>query len=705
MGQSGGNNAGPGMGWRWRRLRYLTGRVRGSLAQRGWAGTVQRISAALRRRPVEDQILDVLPLDTVHPPHALPVSATPTVSVIIPMHGKLAYTLACLESICRCPPDTAFEVIVVDDASPQDPTGTLSAIGGLRLLRQAQNQGFVDSCNAGAAQAKGEYLLFLNNDTQVAPGWLDALLACMTDTPRCGIAGSRLIYPDGRLQEAGGLVFADGSTWNVGRFESANDPRYGYRREVDYVSGAALLIERALFTQVGGFDPRYAPGYYEDTDLAFAVQQAGRRVMYEPASRIIHCEGISAGRDLGAGMKQFQERHRTVFADKWAARLASQPASGQLLEPLLDRHARGRILIIDSMTPDPARDSGSLRLTAIFDILRALGWQVVFAADDGVADAAQRTQLGALGVHVLCRPWVHDPARWLRRHGSELHAVMLCRCGVADQYATLARRHAPQATLLFDTVDLQFLREQRAASLNGNRALARQAETSRRREMHLIATCDTTFVVSPHEHALLTDQLPEAHIELLSNIHTVHGRRAPAEGRRDLVFIGGFGHPPNADAVTWAAKEIMPALRTRRPGLVLHVLGDVSATVRRQLQGNGIQMHGRVADLAPYMDRCRASLAPLRFGAGVKGKVNMSMSHGLPVVATHVAAEGMQLTDGEDVLLADDSAEFVAAIERLLDDDALWLRLSEGGLQNVQRHFSRTAARDVLARVLSGTSD
>ncbi|KRE99953.1 hypothetical protein ASG87_13260 [Frateuria sp. Soil773] len=688
------------MRWQLRRLHYLLQRIGGSVAQRGLRGTISRIVQELRPRSEADPAWELVPLDTPFMPFALPRASEPLVSVIVPIHGKLAYTLACLRSIARHGADAPFEVIVVDDASPDDSAATLARVGGLRLLRNPANLGFIGSCNAGAAQAAGRFLLFLNNDTQVTPGWLDRLLDCFAEETGCGIAGSRLAYPDGRLQEAGGIVYADGEAWNYGRFESRDDPRFLYRRDADYVSGAALMIEAALFRQVGGFDARYAPAYCEDMDLAFAVRAAGRRVIYQPASLVVHCEGISSGLDPFAGVKRYQTVNRGKFVDKWQDALKRQPAPRTPVERAIHRPGLRHILIVDALTPDPARDSGSLRLVNIMRLLREQGWRISFMADNRRASKDEIALLGRLGVHVLCKPWAPPLPAWLKREGAGLDAAMLCRHYVAQPHLSLVRRLAPDAKLLFDTVDLHFLREQRAASHTGNAALARQAEASRQCELGLIRASDASFVVSPVEYGLLAAEVPEARVELLSNVHEVFGRSKPFAQRHGLVFVGGFAHPPNVDAVKWLVEDIYPSIRERLPGMTLHLIGDIPDAARQQFMRPGVQIHGRVDDLGPWMEGCRVALAPLRYGAGVKGKVNMAMSHGLPVVATPIAAEGMNLVDGESVLLGPDAPAFAEAVLRLHEDEELWLRLSEGGLDNVRRHFSFDAARAVLRRVL-----
>lgn len=675
-------------------------RVTGSVVQRGLQGTVERIAQEFRPRIKLLSALALEPLEDARAPSALPSSDQPRVSVIIPVHGKLNYTLACLRSIASNGAKAAFEVIVVDDASPDATAATLSQVAGLRLIRNAHNLGFIGSCNVAAAAALGSHLLFLNNDTQVTPGWLDHLLDCFEEDAHCGIAGSRLIYPDGRLQEAGGIIFSNGDGWNYGRFESPDDPRFRYRRDADYVSGASLMIEAALFRQLNGFDSLYTPAYYEDTDLAFAARAAGKRVIYQPESVVVHFEGISSGTDLQGGVKQYQVINKLKFSKKWAEALTHQSEAGSPIESAINRDKRPHILIIDALAPDASRDSGSLRMINIMRLLRELGWRVTFMADNRDASDDEISQLGRIGVQTLCKPWSPSLVRWLAREKQSLQAVMLSRHYIAAPNLGLIRRTVPQAKIIFDTVDLHFLRELRAAQHMANRAMIRQAQASRRRELALIRKCDVTLVVSPFEQELLSKEAPDAKVVLVSNVHEVFGCRVDFAKRRDLVFVGGFGHLPNIDAVDWLVSDIYPHIRATRPEIALHLIGDIPESARSKLTRPGVHIHGKVEELAPWMDGCRVALAPLRYGAGVKGKVNMAMSYGLPVVATSVAAEGMQLQDSVNILVADDAEAFASAVLRLYDDEVLWKHLSKNGLDNIRQHFSFDAARDALRRAL-----
>ncbi|MEO6689711.1 MAG: glycosyltransferase family 4 protein, partial [Dokdonella sp.] len=229
---------------------------------------------------------------------------------------------------------------------------------------------------------------------------------------------------------------------------------------------------------------------------------------------------------------------------------------------------------------------------------------------------------------------------------------------------------------------------------------ARQAAATRAQELKLIRECDLTLVVSSAEKELLARDAPGARVEILSTVNEVHGCRTPFGERHDLVFVGGFQHLPNTDAVSWFVRDVFPLLRKDFPELHFHVIGSKVPDAIRALADEHVLVHGFVEDIAPYMDGCRISVAPLRYGAGVKGKINTAMSYGLPVVATTLAVEGMHVREGDDVLVADEPAAFAAAIARLYRDEALWQRLSTHGLANVEAHFSFAAARTALQRII-----
>ncbi|MDQ3228217.1 MAG: glycosyltransferase [Pseudomonadota bacterium] len=671
-----------------------------SLRTRGPRASWGRVRAQLKRATPEQRAALYFPADVAFTPFAVPCADAPVASIVIPAFNQFAHTLHCLRALAEHPPAAACEIIVVDDGSSDATAEYLPQVAGLLYHRRAGNGGFIAACNDGAALARGQIVAFLNNDTVPQPGWLDALLRTFDEHPRTGLVGAQLLYPDGRLQEAGGVVFADGSGWNYGKFGSREDPRHAYVRSADYCSGAAIAIPKQLFDALGGFDARYAPAYYEDTDLAFAVRAAGYRVLYQPDARVVHVEGATAGSDTATGVKAYQVRNQSVFSEKWASALHAQPAPGQVPTPAV-LHARQRqVLIIDALTPQPDHDSGSLRLVNLMRLLREEGAHVVFLPSNRRHAGAYTEALQQLGVEAWHAPHAARPPAWLREHGARFDTIMVCRHYIASQFLDLLRTHAPQAKIVFDTIDLHYLREQRGAELAGDAALHRGAMKTRARELDVIARADVTLVVSETERALLARDAPAANVEVLSNLHQLAGSGQTFAQREDLVFVGGFRHPPNVDAVCWFVEHVFPLVREQLPDLKFHCIGHHAPPAVIALATHaGVIVHGHIADIAPYMDGSRIALAPLRYGAGVKGKINMSMAHGQPVVATSCAVEGMHLHDGHDVLVADTAEAFADAVVRLYRDAALWERLSGHGLENVARHFSLNAAREVVRRV------
>jgi len=378
------------------------------------------------------------------------------------------------------------------------------------------------------------------------------------------------------------------------------------------------------------------------------------------------------------------------------ARTPGRPAA--IPEPTAALPVRRRVLMMDVSIPRPDRDSGSLRAYNLMRLLRADGHDVDFLPDDGAWADGYAEALRGLGVGLRRASRIAGYPSWFARHLADYDALIVSRYHLAEFLVPLARRIAPQVRVVLDTVDLHHLREQREAELRGDDALRRLARSTRRRELAAISAADTTWVVSPVERELLRQELPSARIEVLPNIHETVAEPAGSGMRQGLLFVGGARHPPNADAIGWLLEDVFPRIRRELPDCELHLVGEgISGLPQARRAGAGVVVHDHVPDLAPLLDSCRIGLAPLRYGAGIKGKINLYMAHGMPVVATACAAEGMHLEHEHDVLIADDAQGLASAVVRACREPALWQRLADNGVDNVRRHFSFDAARSAIA--------
>jgi O-antigen biosynthesis protein len=708
----------------------------------------------------------------------LPLADDPVVSIIVPTYGQIEFTLRCLVSVAANKPDVPIEVIVVDDAWPgaggaddpahaemQDPgrrpadadSRPLELVRGIRLIRNETNLGYLRSCNKAAIVAGGQYLYFLNNDTQVLPGWLDPMLRLLVEQSDVGAVGAKLLYPDGSLQEAGGIVWRDASGWNFGRQDDASKPVYNYVREVDYCSGAALMVRRSEFLDLGGFDERYAPAYFEDTDLSFRLRRMGLKTLYQPAARVVHFEGVSHGRDVAVGIKSYQMANRRRFVATWAPVLAEQHfPNGQKVFRARDRAMQRQVvLVVDHLVPQPDRDAGSRTMMNFLRILVQAGLVVKFWPHNLCYSSGYTEVLQQMGIEVFHGPSQTRFDDWIEQFGIELDCILLSRPDVAGDALLSIRQHS-RARVVYYGHDLHFRRMRQQGELMRDECMLRAADRMREREFAVWRQVDLSLYPSDEEADIAAAFQPACAFRSIVpyRFETFASARAAPAGL-EIIFVAGFGHSPNDDAACWFVAEILPLIRLQVPGAHLSIIGSYpSAAIRalarndtaaddlgsRAVAANGVAAPGDGADdlgaddlaiprppapsstggdavghpigapiavfanvsdveLSAAYARARVAVVPLRCGAGVKLKVVEALREGVPLVTTPVGAQGLPGI-WQVVAVREDPAPFAAAVVALLLDDAAWARSCSAQLTFARCRFSGDAMQVTLLDAL-----
>ncbi|WP_081694750.1 MULTISPECIES: tetratricopeptide repeat protein [Planktothrix] len=613
----------------------------------------------------------------------IPRSDQPTVSVIIPVYNKIDYTFQCLRSLAaHVQPQTALEVIVVNDASTDRTQEILANIEGLILIKNPENLGFIQSCNQGAAIAQGEYLYFLNNDTEIRPNAIEYLIEVLVTDSQVGAVGSKLIYPSGALQESGGIIWNTGEGWNYGRNENPYNPKYNYLRPVDYCSGASLMVRCKIFQALGGFEREFSPAYYEDTDLCFAIREwLGLKVMVQPKSEVIHYEGISSGTTLNEGIKQYQLINQEKFKKKWHQSLIQYPINqgSEFFERASRRYlGQAVILVIDSYMPCHDRESGSRRLFYIMKLLKELNYHVIFAADNGFKAEPYTSELENLGIEVLYTQsgYGYPIEAQIQERIDLINLAWVCRPELNEKYKYLLQNNT-KIKIIYDTIDLHYLRMKRAWELSSTKDVqqAKAWINMQAMELKLAMEADLTVTVTATEKEILQEQ-GVSNVAVIPNIHPlIFQKKNSFSEREGILFIGSYNHDPNVDAVLWLCQEIMPLVWRKNPNIPVTILGNEPSDIVQNLANEWVTVTGYVQDVSPYFLSHRLFVAPLRYGAGMKGKIGQSLEYGLPVVSTSIGIEGMNLVNEQNVLVADTIETLAEQILRLYQEQALWEKL------------------------------
>ncbi|MEH6515084.1 MAG: glycosyltransferase [Halioglobus sp.] len=610
-------------------------------------------------------------------PRIIPVFENIDVSIIVPVFNNWQFTDNCIRSIIHSVTGVAYEIILADDCSSDETSNAGKLYSNLKIVRPKENLGFLQNCNNAVKEARGRYIVLLNNDTEVHHYWLEALFSKMEQDENIAICGSKLVYPDGNLQEAGGIIWSDGSGWNYGNMDSPDKPQYCYSKAVDYISGASIMVRKSFWDEVEGFDPQYTPAYYEDTDLAFEATSRGYQVIFHPHSVVTHFEGQTHGTDENSGIKSYQLTNREKFRTKWADKLARDHSpNGVDVFQARDRSADKRtILIIDHYVPWFDKDAGSRSTFMYIEAFIENGYNVKFIGDNFFAHQPYTDALEELGVEVLRGQYYAENWRkWVIENARFIDVVYLHRPHIAPKYIDFIRENT-NAKIVYQCHDLHHVRVDRDYQNTGDPQLAKEAESWRKSELALFNKSDVGLTFSTDEADILRRENVSAEIYQvpLYLYDETSQPLAEFEERSGILFVGGFGHKPNTEGVLWFHKNVWPKVLATNPDAVLTLVGSSMPNSVKALATANIVIEGFVSEdrLEELYCSSRVSILPLLHGAGVKGKLIESMRYQIPIVSTAIGLEGVS-ADLYQLYAKDEGSEFSDEINKLLTDPVYW---------------------------------
>ena len=628
----------------------------------------------------------------------IPLYAKPLVSIIIPSHNNFRYTYNCISSILKAEPSVPYEIIIGNDMSTDNTRIIGLYFTNIIVYNNNNKYNFLMNCNEMAKFSKGKYILFLNNDTKVHKEWLIYLIKLIESDEKIGMVGSKLIYPNGKLQEAGGIVWNNGDCYNYGRGNNSDMPEYNYVKEVDYISGISILIKKCVWEKIGGFDKRYISAYYEDKDFAFEIRKLGYKVMYQPKSVVEHNEGISNSKILSSSIKKYQIRNKKKFIKKWKSELKYQKEQGNTF-PSRDK-GYNRIFVIDNQIPSFNKNAGYRCTFMYLNIFKEIGLQVTFLPYNFRKIEPYTTFLQQKGIEVLYGDWYKKNIKnWLKTNLKYFKYVYLERPKITMTYYDLIRKHF-SGKIFYFAHDLHYIRLYRQYNITHDKKKLRKSEKSKKIEMQIFSKVDIIHVVGNYEYQILKEKFNKKiirNIPLYIYDNQLTNIEKDFSKRNGLIFVGGFSFSPNRDAVSWFSKYVYPKIVNRFQDMVWHIVGSHIPDIIRKLESKNIKIEGFLSDeeLSSLYQKCRIAIVPLRYGAGVKGKIVEAAYNQIPIVTTSIGGEGLDNSFGT-FIIEDEPEKMSEAIINLYLDYSKLRQMSDSGKKFIEKYFSINRAKEVL---------
>lgn len=623
----------------------------------------------------------------------------PTISIILVFYNQAHLSLLCLQSLIKFA-DVPFELIIVDNGSSDSTTDLLAVLDNCVVLSNVENLGFVKAVNQGAKHARGEYILLLNNDAVIHQQTLSSALSSIHERESVGAVGGKISLIDGSLQEAGSIIWSDGSCLGYGRGDDPMASDYMFERDVDYCSGAFLLFRRKHFEELDGFDLDYAPAYYEESDFCIRLQKKGLRVVYNPTIKITHYEFASSGGMSSAS--KLQQEHQQILCEKHSDWLRNQSQNN----PALIIQARTankfpNVLLIDDRVPHPSLGSGYPRSAHMLNSMDKLDLNVTFFPLQFPIDDWKTTYSTlSKSIEVV-----------LEKGRSGLYPFLNSRKGFF-QYIVVSRIH-----------NMKFFREifeTNPSLIEGSKIIYdAEALTASREILHRQLLCQPVTEIEKED--LITEEMQQSKIAETviavsareADVYRQHGINnvcilghtlsvMPGDkdfsSREGILFVGALRDEgsPNVDSLLWFVINVLPIIEVAIPEIKLYIVGDKAASSLASIEKENISFLGRLDCVAGVYNSSRIFVAPTRFAAGIPHKVHEAASMGIPCVTTPLLAMQLQWQHEKELLIGEDAKCFAEQCVRLYQGEALWQSVQEAGLTAVERDCSDSKFQEEL---------
>lgn len=635
----------------------------------------------------------------------LPTSSRPRVSIVIVLFNQAELTFDCLRTLGAAL-DVASEVIIVDNDSRDDTAELCSRVDGARIIRNKENLHFLMGVNLGAKECRGDAILLLNNDTKIKPGSIRSALGRLDEEPSIGAVGGKIVLLDGTLQEAGSIIWSDGSCLGYGRGRLPDEPEFKFRRDVDYCSGAFILIRRSLFERLGWLDVTFAPAYYEETDLCMRIREAGFRIVYDPHIEIEHFEFGS--QSISSKAIEMQQRNHKIFLDRHGKTLKSshRPSGSRPLDARMRPGIAGRLLILDDQVPYPRLGQGFPRAHAMHEAVVHNGWFVTFYPTSfpdvdwekayrlypPEVEIAAETGRAGLQSFLTRRAGYYDAILVSRPHNMELLNTLL-----ADEPGLLGRTR-----VIYDAEAIVAPREALKRKLAGIPLAAKEQKKALQDELNLARHADCVIAVSETEAEIFRSAV-SCDVVVVGHAVEPAPTTEAFDARRDVLFVGALDadDSPNVDSLVWFVDRVMPLLdELIGSSWRLRVAGTNKSELARRLAGPRVELLGLVDDLRPLYGGSRLFIAPTRFAAGIPMKAHEAAAAGLPMVTSRLIAQQLSWSNGRELMAADDPKEFALGCAKLYEDPQVWDKMRAAALRRVEMECSSQFFGERIAEVL-----